>query len=154
MRSGRRPVISTRIDGGSSEKRPLPEWATRLANARAYERLRALLDSEFPDRELITTARGSSPNWKLETVEGANTSTEPAFERAVEIGLTVKYHHIYDENGDLQRTPEIPWDKLTSTVPRGMAGTLRIPARTYTAVLPVLCHRELPRREVVSNDSG
>ena len=54
MRSGRRPVISTRIDGGSSEKRPFPEWATRLANARAYERLRALFADGAPASRLAT----------------------------------------------------------------------------------------------------
>jgi predicted small lipoprotein YifL len=125
------------------EQLSFAEWGTRRATHHAYERLQSLLETEFPDHDLITTWMGSLPVWEIADGTTEPQTPESEFKRAVELGLKVEYYHVYDANGELRRTPDIPWKTLIATVPRTMDVTMLFPERRYTAILPVQCRREL-----------
>lgn len=146
-RLGAAPQVSMEVtaekDFTETEERPFEEWATRRATERASEGLRELLGEASLTGQGVSIGFGVVDLEELDHPAHEEPPEESEFNRATSSGPIVSHEQLYSRDGDLRWKPDVEFREIVEATPRSFEVSMRYPARTYVAILPVMCQRRV-----------
>jgi hypothetical protein len=126
---------------GRTNRMPFDEWGTRRAVAAGADYIQQRLEQKEWGSE-ISFARGVV---ELTDLEGDVDESE--FDRDIRLGIKLNYYIGYSRDGEKQFEPEVDFSKVVDATPRKIEVTMLFPEQEYTAVLPVICRRNVSQEE-------
>ncbi|SDQ63674.1 hypothetical protein [Natronobacterium texcoconense] len=130
---------TVRIQDSRGETRELSfdEWGTRQALSAAESHVISLLEDEDVGSMIDVGIGGPG----LSEVSNKDVD-ESDFDREGESSIVVSHTTLYTQTGEKHDEPAIGFEYLVELIPTKIEVTMLFDEREYTAVLPVLCHRE------------
>lgn len=129
-------------DSGRTNEMSFDEWGTRRATAAAASHVRSSLENDGLLGTGVHVATGVAEVDALE-----DPADEPAFDRAIPLGVIVSHSTLYSRDGERRSEPDVAFDAVVAATPRSLEVTMSFEERPYTAVVPGFCRRVRKRED-------